>query len=353
MQNDSNEGQQLQNLDNQTTSGAPISPFSPEVTPFHNNPKPKMPKKMLSTILVSIGFVLLIAAGTLAYLLLVNKSSGSDIDTTVSKDLLSTLGDSMKSSINDPAQVSSAVEKTYNTLAITKNVKDKIWVTVDDNSQVLNFSSVRNESSPNESDYNSVIGALNTGGLSEMKTSTALSSTYSSSSEVAQYFSSELIVCNLKNSLVSAVKDIPATFSLQVSCANQTDFSKNLEAMNPFIDAYIAKGASDKDLVFRDPVVQDSGTPDYKNANLKISDIDYSDSLLGLFYRKADGDWNYFKTTDDQYKIDCSEYNNEDLINSFLGVPCWDSDNEVSSFVDQPTQVIAPNPGDKSSGSGG
>src|ERR1035437_4660292 len=114
MQNNSNEGQQLQNPDTQVASGSPIPPFSPEVTPFHSAPKPKMTKKTLITILVSVGSVLLITAGTLAYLLLVNRSSVSNSNTTVAKDLLNTLGDSMKSSINDPAQVFSVVDKTKN-----------------------------------------------------------------------------------------------------------------------------------------------------------------------------------------------------------------------------------------------
>ena len=224
-------------------------------------------------------------------------------------------------------------------------------MTVDDGSQVLNFRSDRNSPSTNEADYNSVIGALKAGGLSEIKTSTALSSIYSSSSEVAQFFSSEFITCNLDNSPISAVKDLLPTYSLQVNCANQADFNSNTDAIKPFFGSYT--GTNDKDLVFRDPLVQDSGTPGYENAHLKVSDIDNNTSFVGLFYRKTDGDWKYFKTAEDQNKIECSEYNNEDLINSFIGFTCWDSSKKVSTFVSRPAQVVAPQPGDASSGSGG
>lgn len=348
MQNDSNEGQQLNSQNTQAPSGVPNPPFSPEVTPFRDakKQKPRISKKTLVKILGGIGAVLLIALATLAYLLLVNNKPESNSDKPASG--LSILLDSINSSLKNPSVVTALVQEPGNVSSVTKNLKDNIWVMADDGSSVLSLSSERNSANLNESDYNSVVDTLKS---ADFTLSTG--SAYSATNYELQSYASQSFVCSLRNTpAINENKDL-TKYTLQINCANQSDFSKNTEVMKPFIDAYATRVTNDKDLLFSNLIVQASGTENYENAQINVSDLDNSIISKGLFYRKKDINWSYFKTTDDQDKIDCSEYNSKDLIDSFLGVPCWDSSTGVSAFVSKPDQVIAPNPGDKSSGSGG
>ncbi len=348
MQNDNNEDQQLQKIDTQATSSAPIPPFSPEVTPFRDakKQKPRISKKTLVKILGGIGAVLLIALATLAYLLLVNNKPESNSDKPASG--LSILLDSINSSLKNPSVVTALVQEPGNVSSVTKNIKDNIWVMADNSSSVLSLSSERDSANLNESDYKSVVGALKS---ADFTLSTG--SDYSATNYTLQSYSSQSFVCSLRNTPAINENNDLSKYTLQINCANQSDFSKNTEDMKSAIDAYATKVTNDKDLLFSNLIVQTSGTEGYKNAYINVSDLDNSIISKGLFYIKTDSNWSYFKTTDDQDKIDCSEYNNEDVISAYVGVPCWDSSTGLSAFVSKPDQVIAPNPGDKSSGSGG
>ena len=294
--------------------------------------------------------MVLIAVATLLYL--VNTNPAADDSNKATSDL-PTLLDSMNSSVKDPYIITALVEESGNASAVTKNVENNIWITADDGASVLNFSSERTSADLNEADYNSVVSTLKSSGLT-LSPGAAQPLGYSATDYVLQSFSSEFIACNLRNTPASndteGVK-IPVTYALRVSCVNQADFNGNIDALSPFIGSYT--GATDKDLVFRDLVVQDSGTPDYENAYLRVSDIDNNSLSVGLFYRKTDGDWRYFKMAEDKYEVACSEYDSEDLISAFVGVTCLDGSTDRSSFVDKPSPVVAPNPGDEPSGSGG
>ena len=343
MQDDSNKDQQERGSDIKVDEdiAAPL-----DVTPSRDikSKKPRVSHKLLMILGGSVA-VLLITAGTSLYF--VSKKTESNLNKPTASGL-SVLLDSIKSSLKNPSVVTALVQVPGNVPSVTKNIKDNIWVMANDGSSVLSLSSERFSVDMNESDYNKVVDTLKS---ADFKLSTGLA--YSATSYTLQSYSSQSFACSLRNTPAINEDEDLTRYTLQVNCANQSDFNKNTEDMKPFIDAYATKVTNDKDLLFSNLIVQTSGAEGYKNAHINVSDLDSSIISKGLFYRKADGDWNYFKTTDDQNKIECNDYNNEDLINSFLGVPCWDSDNEVSSFVDQPAQVIAPNPDDKSSGSGG
>jgi len=343
MQDDSNKDQQQQGSDIKANEdiAAPIGVTSSRDT---RSKKPKVSHKLLM-ILGGVVVVLLIAAGTLLYL--VSKKTESIIIKPTASGL-SILLDSINSSLKNPSVVTALVQEPGNISSVTKNIKDNIWVMADDGSSVLSLSSVRDSANLNESDYNSVVDTLKSADFT-----LSMGSEYSATNYALQSYSSQSFVCSLRNTpAINENKDL-TKYTLQINCADQTDFDKNTEVMKPFIDAYATKVTNDTDLLFSNLIVQTNGTEGYKNSFVNVSDLDSSVISKGLFYKKKDSNWTYFKTTDDQNKINCSEYNNEDLINSFVGVPCWDNSTNVSSFVSKPPQVIAPNPGDESTGSGG
>jgi len=348
MQNDdNNEDQGRQGPDIKVSYGAIDSPGAMS---FRNikSKKPRLPKKLL-IILISFVAVILVASGTLFYLVITKPESNLNKPTV---STLSALLDSIKSSLKDPSTVTALVQESGDVSSVTKNIKDNIWIMADDGSSVLSFSSERKNADLNESDYNNVIGALKSKDLATVADSDQ-PFVYSAVNNLLQHFSSQSIVCNLRNSPENVDDKTLATYTLRLHCVEQSDFSKNTESISPFVDAYTKSKTTDKGSVFGNPNVQIAGTEGFENANLNISDFNNGDISKGLFYRKKDSNWSYFKTTADQNKINCSEYNTDDLINSFTGVPCWDSLTNVSSFVSKPAQVIAPNPGDESTGSGG
>jgi len=323
MQDDSNKDQQVQGSDIKVNEDI-AAPLDATSSRDMRSKKPIVSHKLLM-ILGGVVVVLLIAAGTLLYL--VSKKTESIIIKPTASGL-SILLDSINSSLKNPSVVTALVQEPGNISSVTKNIKDNIWVMADDGSSVLSLSSVRDSANLNESDYNSVVDTLKS---TDFTLSTG--SAYSATNYALQSYSSKSFVCSLRNTpAINENKDL-TKYTLQINCANQSDFSKNTENMKSIIDAYATKVTNDKDLLFSNLIVQTSGTEGYENAHLNVSDLDISIISKGLFYRKKDSNWSYFSVTSDQDKISCSDYDNDDIINAYVGFTCQDTDKNKSSYV--------------------
>lgn len=86
-------------------------------------------------------------------------------------------------------------------------------------------------------------------------------------------------------------------------------------------------------------VVQKSAIDGYNNAYAKISGSGFDSSSVAYFYQTTDSSWHFFTVSKDKNKIACSEYNSDDLINAFIGFTCWDTANNISSFVEHPQTI--------------
>lgn len=300
---------------------------------------PKSSKKMLLTILGAVGLVVLVAAGTITYLLLNIRTSEPLAKSGITA--LPALGDSLKSSLEDSNNASVLIYKSSNPATVIYKIDDNNWITAEDGSTVLTFSSIRNAAASNKSDYNSVTERLKSEGFTEVETSTGVSSSYNSAKATAQYFSSEDIACSLRNT--------PETkhYSLQVDCSDKADFSKNSEAVKPFAEAYASnKENGDKDILFAKPDIQNSVTENYKNARLSVFGLDnLGNSSTAEFYQTPDGNWHFFTASEKQGKINCSDYDTDELKNAYLGFSCWNALTKKSSFVQKPNPTFEIVPG--------
>jgi len=295
--------------------------------------------KTLFTILGAVGIVLLVAGGTFAYLL-INKQNSDDSVVKSDPVALSKLGDSLKSSLEDSASASVLVDKSSNPPFVIQKINDSVWIRVDNNSNVLTFSSKREDAAKNESDYGHVTELLKAKGFSETQTKDGIAVEYSSTKTSTQYLSSETIVCALTNT--PEVKN----YFLNIDCANKADFAKNTEELKPFADAYASNKENDTQAVLLGKVdIQNSATEGYKNASTTVFRLDnLSDGSTAKFYQTPGSNWHFFMTTKDLSKIKCSDYSTTDLVSAYVGFSCWDESSNSSSFVkkDNPTFEVVP-----------
>ena len=337
MPNDNTQNQDGLEPNNQPVFGTPVAQFTPGPATSLNVNKPKKSRKKLFAILGAIGVVVLVAGGTITYLLL-NKTSepAPNTDTAV----LPALGDALKSSLEDPANASVLIYKSNNPATVIQKVQGNVWISADDDSTVLSFNSGRDNQASNESDYNRVIKRLGVEGLAEVKSLGDVSAGYDATKATTRYFLSDKLTCVLRNRPENGV------YALQVDCADQADFSNNKTAVKPFADAYsVNKDNNKKDILLVKPDIQNSVTKDYKTARLTEYRLGYfGDNSSAVFYQTPDGKWNFFTSAKEQDKINCDDYDSTDIVNAYLGFTCWDSSKSSSAFVqkDDPTFEIVP-----------
>ena len=240
-------------------------------------------KKTLFTILGAVGVVLLVAGGTIAYLL-INKQNSDDSAVKSDPVALSKLGDSLKSSLEDSASASVLVDKSSNPPFVIQKINDSVWIRVDNDSDVLTFSSKREDAAKNESDYSQVTELLKAKGFSETQTKDGVAVEYSSTKTLARYLSSETIACALTNTPEAK------NYFLNIDCASKADFAKNTEELKPFADAYASNKENDARVVLLGKVdIQNSATEDYKNASATVFSLDnLSDGSTAKFYQTPD-----------------------------------------------------------------
>lgn len=88
--------------------------------------------------------------------------------------------------------------------------------------------------------------------------------------------------------------------------------------------------------------ITSSGTADYKNAKAKL----VSDRAeYALFYQTPDSTWHYFTVTENQDMLSCSDYNSDDLLNSYVGFTCQNTTTNKSSYVEKPNPTFEVIPG--------
>lgn len=289
----------------------------------------------------ALGAIIAVAAAAILTVILL-KSYGTPIKQTATVESVSlpSLGDALKLSLKDTTNVTVLTNIANSSAPLASPIGNQNWVTVDNGSAVLEVSATSGSKDANDGDNTKAIEALKEKGLQEQVITIVPSSDDSVSRSTVRYFASKDFACNVSNTFEVD------KYSLRVSCANKTSFSKNTQAVKPFADAYSdsSKGARN-DVVFGTPSIQNSATKNYKNASLGYSEINTNNpSSVATFYQTPDSKWHFFTVAASIDKVSCSDYKTTDLTDAFLGFSCWDATANASSFVKTaaPTFEIVP-----------
>ncbi len=333
----------------QIATQPPVSQPTYNSQPTPTSLTPKKSKKIL-LIIVSLVIVLVVAAGVFAYLLLVVQPK-KDTASVKPADL-SSLGAGFKKSINDPTDSSWLVYKSTNPASVIYRYDSKNWVVTDAGANVLTFSSGRTKTTDNKADYNAVLVYLNTNGFTEVKPTDQSSVSYSTSQAIVQYFASNNFTCSMHNTpnlaLNGGATPEPASYRLQLDCAQLSAFKNNVAAVKPLASAYDASKltAIVQDPLFSAPTkTQSSATKDYANTSVNVASVKTpSDNSSAEFYQTPDKNWHLFAVAKDPAKIACTDYNTDDLKKAYAGFSCWDTSTNTGSFVEQsqPTFEVVP-----------
>lgn len=117
--------------------------------------------------------------------------------------------------------------------------------------------------------------------------------------------------------------------------SNDEQANKELSIKQQLAAAYKSSVNEEVDFV-SEPVVQESPVEGYKTARISTQS-DEGLASLAYFYLVPEESWKFFVISDNQTVQDCDEYNNDDLVNSFVGFTC--KEGEKKSFVKLPEAV--------------
>lgn len=109
------------------------------------------------------------------------------------------------------------------------------------------------------------------------------------------------------------------------SCGSIDRYAEGAAAVKPFAD--ILPGVDESTVLLRLQIT-DSETPGYQKAQLAYGGFG-GGGLQALFYRKTDGEWQFFRKT--QEPPACSTYDTEDLRKAFKGEECFDEQGNRST----------------------
>lgn len=294
---------------------------------------------IVGTVVFALGVV-----GTVLVLLFLNKDS--DSSDTNEPLTLAALNESLKGVVDDASSVMADIATADNPNTVIYKMSDKSWVPLDDGAEALVLDATYSEVALNEADFSKVRSHLVGKGFSEVDFLGNVASSYSLEADVAQYFSSDNIFCNLSNSVDTTLGDedgsSEAAYYLRVSCADRTSFDKNIAILRPFVETY--SSSNGQDVLFGQPDVQDGSSEGYKNARVDVSTLGSDEVLLAEFYQTPDENWYFFTTTEEQGKVACDKYSSSDLKKAYLGFTCWNAETGASSFVQEeaPTFEIIP-----------
>jgi hypothetical protein len=314
---------------------------------------PKKSRKTLYVILGSVLFVLAIA-GVVLFLLLNNKKDdATDDDRPTPMAYI----ESFQSASHEGEGVRELVSESNNTSNdVMYKLQDGSWIAADSTASVATINLESEDADVNRANYNNIVDRLTSGGFVETESLDYSSTDYDPSVVYAQYFSSETMVCNVRNIPSSAVAPLSPVYMYvtELSCASADDFSENKAAFAPFAEAYATSDAKmSQDVLLSDIEIQDSAIEDYKNAKLNMTAVSTEGISEGMYYQTPDGSWNFFAATKDRDNISCSDYSNDDMLKAFTGFVCFDDAKDESSFVHMQDPEPEPTPEDEASGSGG
>ncbi len=122
---------------------------------------------------------------------------------------------------------------------------------------------------------------------------------------------------------------------MNVVCEDMSDILATAKEAEPFAVVYAASTNEPlADTSFSQVVIDESPVEGYRNATVAISQSGFGrvGGFAGLFYQVPDGEWQYFKGT--QETVDCKEYNTDDLKKAFASQNCYDSESNTSSAIE-------------------
>lgn len=110
-----------------------------------------------------------------------------------------------------------------------------------------------------------------------------------------------------------------------IRCADKSGYETASQVMQPFIDALDAKeeNAIPTSTILATPELADSQSDGYQLATIHMTDRDTMADYTGLFYKKSDGDWQFFAQKQDESLI-CDQYEGKDLQTAYKGHSCLD-----------------------------
>lgn len=288
-----------------------------------NNPKSNRPKnfKKVYGLIIAVFIVILAAVGTILFL---SQNDNKNTDEIMDNSKLSQLNELISSG-------GSLISKATGPSLVVSKVKDNIWVGLPEGSEVLNYSSIQNTTDQNKSDYDRLKNVLIDFGLSDIKTTSSISSKYSSDDITQEYLSSEDVVCNLSNKYESA--PAKSIYYLNLYCSNRHDFESEISKLSVFVDAYLEAEDSKDDVLFGISVVQNSPVQAYKNAKITSLKLGQEEVMIASFYQTPDEKWHFFNLSGASDEVMCSRYNTSDTISAFVGFSCKDDSTGQNSYV--------------------
>lgn len=311
--------------------------------------KPIISKK---AIYIIVSLIIVVVAGFFSSVILKSLFNRSPNSVEVSR--LNKISDAINSQMTTPGSV---VSKSNGPSLVIDKLKDSVWTGLPEGADILSYTITQNTADLNKNDYDKLLSLLEQFELKEIDVKGKIGSEYMSDKIIKKFYSSSEITCNVINKPEKNVNNSESdtVFYLSVSCANKTDFAAIRAEIEPFADAYIANKKDSADIIMGNIFTNNSPVQGYKNANLSVLSLDSTTNSRAIFYQSTDKKWYLFAVSSDQNKIECSEYDNQDLVNAFTGFMCWDSSINSNTFVSKP-QSSVPNPGEKlppEGGSGG
>lgn len=332
MPNDSSQNQDGPEPNTQQVFVAPTAQFSPSSATSLNVKKPKKSKKTLFAILSAVGVFVLVAGGTIIYLLLNNGTSEPVVQSNTVD--LPALGDAIKATAKDQSTASVMIDNTSPLPELITKIGNSVWIHPDDGANQLVYYSRQASAADSDTDYAATVSYLTSNKFTE--------TTINDKAVANRFFSNDTTVCVVKKGQdgpgSGAIGASSSSNAVNVYCALKTDFAKNEDKFKPYLSLYEAnpiEGAAD--VIFRSVTVQASAVKDYNNANLTIAKV-FSPTkfIIGKFYQTPDHNWHYLATVDNQDAVPCATFSSDELKSAFLGTPCWDKATSTTLFVHFP-----------------
>lgn len=136
-------------------------------------------------------------------------------------------------------------------------------------------------------------------------------------------YEGEGLVCTIESPDV-------ASSSNSASCGQLDAYPAAAATIKPFADALSSEHTIDATTFLSLPTLEDKADG-YQNASLTHGSITGGGSGVALFWKKADGQWQFFIGT--QGLLPCDKFDSDDLRNAFNGHACWDAASETQITV--------------------